>query len=186
MLKVLEYSRFQVGNWIDYISHPHPLSKHVATLDFLYNFTEGTAIAVEESQDKEITFTSTPDIAKVVVRAVDYEGEWPVIGGISGDRVTPRNILEIGEKIYGKPLDVVWLSIKDLEAGELKTDKLPSLDMPSIPKDQAEAFARAGLMGALKACHRGLWTVSDEWNKLLPDLGFAKVEDTLLTVWGKK
>lgn len=152
----------------------------------MYNFTKGTAIAAEEILDKEVSFTSTPDIAKVVTKAVDHEGEWPVIGGISGDKVTHRKLIEIGGQIYGKPLDIDWLKMADLDAGELKTDKYPRLNMPSIPPEQAEAFSKAGLIGMLRSYDRSLWTVTDEWNKLLPDVEFAKVEDTLLSVCGKK
>ena len=185
-MKVLEYCRFQPGGWLDYVSHPHALSKHVAPTSFLFNYVAGTAIAVEGHLDEEVTYTSTPDIARVVARAVEYESEWPTIGGISGDRATTRNFIELGEKITGQPLKVEYLKLEDLEKGDLKTDSFPRLELPSIPKDQIEEFSKMGMIGILRAQHEGLWTVTDEWNKLLPDLVFDKVGDTLLKVWGKK
>jgi hypothetical protein len=73
--------------------------------------------------------------------------------------------------------------MEDLEAGELKTDNYPRIDLPSIPKDQVEAFSKMASRGVLIACCRGAWTVSDEWNRLLPDYKFTKVEEFLRGIW---
>jgi hypothetical protein len=48
-----------------------------------------------------MTMTTVQDIAVIVAQAVDYEGEWPKVGGIRGNRVTVSQILEIGEKVRG-------------------------------------------------------------------------------------
>lgn len=32
--------------------------------------------------------------------------------------------------------------------------------------------------------HRGVWDVSDEWNQLLPDMKFERVEVFLRKAWG--
>ena len=49
-----------------------------------------------------MTYTSVTDLAAVIARAVDLDGEWPVIGGISGNRVSISELLKIGEKVRGK------------------------------------------------------------------------------------
>lgn len=48
-----------------------------------------------------MSLTAVQDIAGVVVRAVEYEGCWPKVGGIRGNRVTISQILQIGEKVRG-------------------------------------------------------------------------------------
>lgn len=54
---------------------------------------------VEGSHNDVIVWTTVQDIANVVARAVEYEGEWPAVGGISGSRLTIGEILRIGEAI---------------------------------------------------------------------------------------
>ena len=56
---------------------------------------------VVDGHDFIMTFTTAQDLAAVVAGAVDYDGEWPVIGGIRGNRVTVSQILKIGEKVRG-------------------------------------------------------------------------------------
>ena len=84
--------------------------------------------------DDEIVYTSAEDVANTVTLAVDYEGEWPTVGGITGDKVTIRQILEIGEKLRGKYLrravddltDVVKENHSRLSGLSLKTCLLAS------------------------------------------------------------
>jgi hypothetical protein len=39
------------------------------------------------------------------------------------------------------------------------------------------------IAGVLIAMTRGVWTVSDEWNKIFPDYKFTKVEELLKEAW---
>jgi len=73
----------------------------VAPLDTVFNFQNRRAIVVEGHEDAIMTFTAVADLAAIVARSVDYEGEWPEISGISGNRVTVARVIEIGEKIRG-------------------------------------------------------------------------------------
>jgi hypothetical protein len=50
-----------------------------------------------------MTFTTAHDLAAVVAGAVEYDGEWPVIGGIRGNRVAVSEVLRVGEKVRGMP-----------------------------------------------------------------------------------
>ncbi|KPM34372.1 hypothetical protein AK830_g12202 [Neonectria ditissima] len=182
---VLEYTRFQPGSFMNYLGHPHQVSKYITTLPVQFDFGKLHAIVVEGSLEDQITYTSVKDITNVVARAVDHKGVWPAVGGIRGSRVTIAELLRIGEAVRGKPFTVDWLKMEDLEAGKLKTDNYSRLDLPSIPKDQVEAFSKMATLGILIATSRGVWTVSDEWNQLLPDFKFTQVEEFIKNLWGE-
>lgn len=46
--------------------------------------------------------TTLEDLVKVVVRAVDYDGEWPVVGGIKGTELSIGELIKIGERVRGE------------------------------------------------------------------------------------
>lgn len=48
-----------------------------------------------------MTLTSAGDLAAIVARAVDYQGEWPESGGIRGNGMSFSQIIDIGEKVRG-------------------------------------------------------------------------------------
>lgn len=89
---------------MDYLCHPHRTSKYLTTTTANFDFENKTALVVEGTLDDEIVYTSAEDVANTVTLAVDHEGEWPNIGGITGDKVTSRQLLDIGEKLRGKYL----------------------------------------------------------------------------------
>lgn len=41
------------------------------------------------------------DIANIVTLAIDYDGEWPVVGGIHGRTLSDAELIEIGVKARG-------------------------------------------------------------------------------------
>ncbi|KAF5689605.1 2'-hydroxyisoflavone reductase [Fusarium circinatum] len=177
--KVIEYTLFQPGGFMDYLCHPYTTAKYITTTVVNVDLVKKHAIVVEGTLDDEITYTSVNDIANIVTRAIDLDGEWPVIGGISGDRISIRQLLKIGEELRGEPFTIEWLKMEDLAAGELKTDNYPRLPLPSVPQDQVEAFSKMVVIGTMTAFHRGAWTVSDEWNQTFPDYKFTKVDELL-------
>ena len=87
--------------FLDYLASPHKTAKHVTPLDTFIDFQNRRAIVVEGHEDAIMTYTAVRDIAGLVARAVEYEGEWPKVGGIRGNRVTVSQIIKIGEKIRG-------------------------------------------------------------------------------------
>ena len=87
---------------MDYLCHPHNTSKYLTTTTVNFDFDNKTARVIEGTLDDEIVYTSAEDVANIVTLAVDYEGKWPAIGGIVGDKVTIRQLLEIGGKLRGK------------------------------------------------------------------------------------
>jgi hypothetical protein len=87
---------------LDYLAFPYKTAIYLTPLNTMIDFQSRRAIVVE-GHDAIITLTTVQDLAAVVARAVDYDGEWPMIGGISGNRVPVSRILEIGEKVRGLP-----------------------------------------------------------------------------------
>jgi hypothetical protein len=97
--QVLEYTLFQPGFITDMLA---PL-ENVATSrsqELWFDFPNRRAITLKNVDDA-FTGTTLNDLVNVVVRAVDYEGEWPVIGGIRGETVSASELLEIGKKVRG-------------------------------------------------------------------------------------
>ena len=108
---------FQPGLFLDYLAYPYKTSKHVDPLQSVFDFENRRAIVVDGHEDAIMTLTTVADVAKIVARAVDYEGTWPRIGGIRGNRVTFSQILEIGEKVRGRQRLESWI----LEKGAILT-----------------------------------------------------------------
>lgn len=90
---------------MDYLCHPYKTAKYITTTVVNVDFVKKHAIVVEGTLDDEITYTSVNDIANIVTQAIDFEGEWPVVGGMSGDRISIRQLLKIGEEVRGKYAD---------------------------------------------------------------------------------
>ncbi|KAI1641867.1 NAD(P)-binding protein [Daldinia loculata] len=183
--KVIEYTRFQVGTFTNYLGHPHKTTNHVHTVPFLYDFESQHAVAIEGSLDDAIVWTTVQDIAGVVARAVEYKGEWPAIGGISGTRATIGELLQLAE-VIGRPLKVDWVKKEDLEAEIRNVGDIFLPDLRTATPEQVGAFLQAVPTRVLTAITRGAYDVTDEWNKLLPDYKFTQLEDFLKSVWGGK
>lgn len=177
--QVLEYCLFQPGSYMNFLGYPHKTTKHSGIIKFLFDYENLRALVVEGSLDGDVTFTTVGDIANIVALAVGYEGTWPTVGGITGQRITVRELLGLAESVRGKPFAIDWLKKEDLERGELKTDNYIRVDLPSIPKDQLEHFSKAATEGLLLSSSRGAWTVTDEWNQIFPEYKFTKVEEFL-------
>ncbi|KAF4627982.1 hypothetical protein G7Y89_g10170 [Cudoniella acicularis] len=182
--KVLEYTLFQPGLFLDYLASPYKTAKYVTPLDTFIDFQNRRAIVVEGYEDAFMTLTTVQDIAGIVAQAVDYDGEWPKVGGIRGNRVTISQILEIGGSFT---IDKVKL--EDLEAGNLTASWTLGARHPSFTDDQAEQLAamlETVLIGTLLSSAKGAWDVSNAWNQLLPDYEFTRIEEFLAKVWEGK
>lgn len=94
------------------------------------DFANRRALVAEDSDDAKITFTAVEDLANVVARAVDYEGEWPRIGGISGTTLTLSQLFAIGERVRGKSFCIFLLSfqIEQQPSLRLNSDMYNGLD----------------------------------------------------------
>ncbi|KAI1391054.1 NAD(P)-binding protein [Hypoxylon trugodes] len=183
--KVIEYTRFHPGGFMNYLAHPHKSTSHVTTFNFLIDFESQNAQVIEGSLDSVVALTTVQDIAGVVARAVEFKGEWPVIGGIAGSRITIGELLKLGDAI-GRPFKIQWLKGEDLEAIEYKPEIYVGVDLRNALPEQAGKFLQMALNGMLLSMSRGIYDVTDEWNKLLPDYKFTQTEDFIKKYWGGK
>ncbi|UQC77235.1 uncharacterized protein CLUP02_02702 [Colletotrichum lupini] len=185
--KVIEYSLFQPGAFMNYLGYPHQTTKYYQ-IDYatFIDFEKATAFILEGSESAEMSITTIEDIAEVAARAVDYEGDWPVVGGITGDRVTIGELIKLGERYRGKPFQVDRLKLEDLKAGIVKTDFAPEIDVPGVPAEQKEYFSNVVVIGATISTARGTWATTDEWNKLLPEFKPTTIEEYLQKTWGSQ
>jgi hypothetical protein len=69
-------------------------------VEFTYDYSNRRALTIE-GQESLFTFTTINDLANIVVRAIEYDGEWPVIGGVNGNTVSDSKIIEIGTRVRG-------------------------------------------------------------------------------------
>lgn len=166
------------------------------------------AIIVSDG-NSPITFTTIQDMAGVVTEALDYEGKWPATGGMQGTQTTVAELVELGTKLRGKcplgpfhlpyqtqtaetcmetigSMDVESVSLEDLEAGELKSSWYPPLNHPSIPAEMVDEMSKTATIHFLCSAAKGEWSVSDDWNKLLPSFRFTTAEEYLRTIWDGK
>jgi hypothetical protein len=162
---------------------------------------------VDGHEDAIMTLTTVTDLASIVARAVDYEGRWPAVGGIQGNRVTFSQIVEIASKIRGRLPQIEWycastiytltifapgpitvdkVKIDALEAGKLDTSWNMTAVHHAVSEDDAGALLKTVSIGMLLSSTKGAWDISDDFNKLFPDHEFSGVEDFLATVWGQK
>ncbi|KAK4442365.1 NAD(P)-binding protein [Podospora aff. communis PSN243] len=187
--KVLEYTLFQPGGFLNYLASPQKTTKHLTPIGLHIDFQNARALVIDGHLDDPLTFTAVQDLGAAVARAVEFEGEWPVVGGISGNQISIREVLQLGEKILGNPFEVEHIPVAALEAGVPGTSWLPGLDHPSlrsVPEEQKAAVANQFWSAYLLSTTKGAWTVSDEWNRLLPDLQFIGAEEFLTQWWGGK
>ncbi|UPK97495.1 hypothetical protein LCI18_008430 [Fusarium solani-melongenae] len=167
--KVLEYSLFHPGLFLDELVYPQRSSKHVIPLEFTISFEKRRALILEGSEDARITLTTVQDIVQVVTRAVDYEGVWPVIGGIRGNSITIGQLIALGEKIR-----------------VVKSDWKLKIEHPAVGQENAEAWGEMVSRCMLLALQAGEVDCSDEWNQLLPDYQFTRAEEFLAKWWDGK
>lgn len=99
--KVLEYTLFQPGLFLNYLAYPYKTSRHLDPLQSVFDFHNCRAIMVDGHEDAIMTVTTVADLAVVVSRAVDHEGLWPAVMGIQGNRLTFSQIIEIARRVRG-------------------------------------------------------------------------------------
>jgi hypothetical protein len=111
--KILEYTLFQPGMFMNYLASPYKSTEHIHPLQSQIDFNNRRAITIDGGDEAVISLTTVHDLANVVARAIEYEGEWPVVGGIRGDDLTVGQLIAVGEKIRGKSLDLPLTPLVD-------------------------------------------------------------------------
>ncbi|AEO63012.1 c5a12611-8c66-427a-80e9-ed35e016708b [Thermothielavioides terrestris] len=184
--KVLEYTLFQPGLFLNYLTYPHKSAKHIVQLELPISFAHRRALMVEGSDEAKITLTTAEDLANVVARAVEYEGEWPRVGGVRGTELTLGQLLAIGERVRGAPFHIERLDAEDLKAGKIKSSWMPMPEHHAISPEELEKLRPTFIGGMILGISAGHLSVSDEWNRLLPDYKFTQAEEFLAAAWRGK
>jgi hypothetical protein len=99
--KVLEYCLFQPGLFTNYLVAPYKSAKHLTMFSTPYDFNLRRMLVVDGGEGNMITLTAVQDLAKVVVKAVEYDGVWPVDGGMVGSKVSIGELVGLGERVRG-------------------------------------------------------------------------------------
>ncbi|KAL7896311.1 hypothetical protein HDV63DRAFT_173505 [Trichoderma sp. SZMC 28014] len=184
--KVLEYTLFQPGLFIDYLASPYQTAKHVAPLDIFISYEKCQAIIVDGHEDVTMTLTSAADTAAVIAKAIGSADEWPEISGIQGNRATLSQIIKLGEKIRGRSFTVTKVQLDDLKAGNISLPWSFERSHSAIKEEEVQNMAKQVVIGILLSSLEGGWDVSGELNQRFPDYGFTKMEDFLSKVWNGK
>jgi hypothetical protein len=177
---------FQPGLFSNYLTYPHASTKHLHLMDTPLNFNDRRFLALQGGDESRVNFVTVQDLAHIVAKAIDYEDEWPINGGIHGTEISIRDLILLGEKIRGGTFDVTKLERSDILAGEWKASWAPVIDHPSFSKEQVESMSKHIAGRFLLGIEAGAYVVDDTWNRLYPDYKFAKLEDYLAEAWEGK
>ncbi|OAQ76310.1 hypothetical protein VFPBJ_08670 [Purpureocillium lilacinum] len=104
--KIIEYSLFQPGLFVNYFTYPYKSANHVVPIETPIDFNNSRALAIDGAEESRLTLTTVQDLAQVVARAVEYGGEWPIIGGVQGTEITVGQLIALGGKIRGKEFKI--------------------------------------------------------------------------------
>jgi hypothetical protein len=101
--KVIEYTLFQPGWFLNYIVGSRKTTKHIPTAAVPAVLVDHERLRARVAGDpnNRISYTAIHDLVNIVVKAIDYEGEWPRVGGINGNTVSIAEEIAIGEKVRG-------------------------------------------------------------------------------------
>ena len=80
---------------------PQKTAKYLQPIAGFIDFLHCRVIVTEDSQKTSITLTTVQDLAAVVAKAIEYEGEWPPVSGIRGNQVTIAQLIQCGENLRG-------------------------------------------------------------------------------------
>ncbi|KAJ4148152.1 hypothetical protein LMH87_002634 [Akanthomyces muscarius] len=187
-VKKLEYCLFQPGFFANYFAPPGRVStKHFHMQDMCIDFENRRAWQIADGK-YSVTLTTVEDLAEVVARALDFVGPWPEVGGVRGSQVTVASLLSLGEDLRGK-FQIDRLSYDAAKKGTAETTWYPLLEHPSIPSDIPAdtliALSKKVHMAYAVSFAEGAWSVSDEWNQLLPEYHFTSAEQYLRRAWSE-
>ncbi|KAH8730309.1 NmrA-like family protein-like protein [Phaeosphaeriaceae sp. PMI808] len=181
----MEYCLFQPSVFLDYFAHPHPLSPDLITWPVVVDFEHRRAILMDEG-DVPIVLTAIADIGEMVALAVEDEGVWPVVGGMTGVRTTIAEILALGKRVRGGEWQVEHVRSEDIQAGVLESSWVPRLEHPTIPEERKDELSRRFVIHFFAAMLNGSWEVGDEFNRRFPEYQFVGLEEYLTKAWEGK
>lgn len=180
--KVLEYSLFTPGIFMDYLGPPEKLNQKNLSYSGLFIDFEKCRAILPEYTGALISFVAVDDLIAVVNEALEFDSDWPVIGGISGSRLTISDLVQLGETIRGEKFTVEVVGRHDLQLGKLGTSWIPGSHHSGTSSQQQLTMEQMTAY-TLLAIPDGHWNLSDEWNKLLPAHKFLDIETFLREAW---
>lgn len=68
--------------------------------DMMFDFANRRVLRPDDGSS-ELVLTIVEDTAEAAARAVEYDGEWPEIGGMQGHKITVADLVKIGDEIRG-------------------------------------------------------------------------------------
>lgn len=180
--KVLEYSLFQPGVFLNLAVWPRKSAEHLYITCIGIDVEGGRALMVEDGSQR-ISFTTIQDTGRMVAAAVDYEGEWPEIGGIAGETIEYCQLLDKLEQYSGKKMTRHTLKIESLKKGKFTSPWLPPWRHPIIPEFLSNLVAKKVMTEWWLAGSTGDAAVNEAWNKLLPDVKLTRIDEFLRKVY---
>ncbi|KAH7207845.1 uncharacterized protein BKA55DRAFT_698233 [Fusarium redolens] len=179
---VFEYCLFTPGIFMDYLSPPEKLSERNLSHSGLFIDFDKCRAVLPEKMDAVVSFTAIDDFAAIVSEALEYKDEWPVIGGISGNKLTISGLLQLGERIRGRGFTVETVKRHDLLLGKLGT-WVPASLHSEIASNEQQLTMEQMTAHTLLAIADGHWNLTDEWSKLLPAHKFIDIGEFLEKAW---
>ncbi|PYH88407.1 NAD(P)-binding protein [Aspergillus ellipticus CBS 707.79] len=182
--EVLEYCCFRPGMLMNYLAYPQPTTRHVEIWGIHVDMQNRRAIVLADARNLGyLSLTTVEDVVNVVVRAVEYTGKWPEVGGIRGEEISMADLIALGEKVRGGRFAVETIKAGQARLGRLTASWYPVMGHSTIPEEVRAASAKIFTAKTVASIYQGTWRVSDEWNRLLPEYRFTGVEEFLRKWW---
>ncbi|KAL1652908.1 hypothetical protein SLS61_004528 [Didymella pomorum] len=131
--KVLDYCLFQPGLFTNYLAQPYRTSNHLDAIETPFDFDNRRMIVCAGGDDQKVTMTTVTDFANVVAMAVEYPGDWPVVGGMKGSDLSLRDLLTLGEQLRAGLLSAI-------DAGAFQSNDAWNVLLPDYKFEDAESF----------------------------------------------
>ncbi|KAL4755707.1 uncharacterized protein BDW70DRAFT_168149 [Aspergillus foveolatus] len=184
--QVLEYALFQPGLFTNYLAAPYKTTPHISLVETPIDFLHRRAILVEGRENAPITLTTIADFKAVIVRAIEYQGAWPVVSGIAGSTLTLGELIALGERVRGGKFSIERVKREDFLAGTWETSWVPRIEHPSIPKEKVDEFTKPATRGICLGIADGAFAVQGAWNDILDGFAFEGAEEFLGRIWKGK
>ncbi|KAL5089080.1 hypothetical protein Trisim1_005937 [Trichoderma cf. simile WF8] len=185
--KVLEYCCFRPGMLMNYLAFPQKTTKYADIWGIHIDMEHRRAIILGDAKNPGyFSMTTIDDVAKIVAKAVEYEGVWPEVGGIRGDNISQQELIALGEKIRGGRFAVETIKSVQARAGRLTATWHPKMEHPTVPEELRESSAKIFTAKTIVSVYQGSWEVSDEWNKIYPDYKFTTIQEFVEKWWASK
>ncbi|KAL7916737.1 NAD(P)-binding protein [Trichoderma velutinum] len=185
--KVLEYCCFRPGMLMNYLAFPQKTTKYADIWGIHIDMEHRRAIILGDAKNPGyFSMTTMDDVAKIVAKAVEYEGVWPEVGGIRGDNISQQELIALGEKIRGGMFAVETIKSVQARAGRLTATWHPKMEHPTVPEELRESSAKIFTAKTIVSVYQGSWEVSDEWNRVFPDYKFTTIQEFLEKWWTGK